>query len=376
MIYWFTGQPGHGKTLHAIARALEFKAQGRMVYVCNVRGFNYEKAGMQKMTPDDFKNWMSFLPDGAVCLVDEAYEHDMLPKRAPSSKVPLHVERLATHRHRGIDFIFVCQSPDKQIDSFVHDLIERHVHVRRRFGTSFVHLREFDRFERNPEKATPITLKRTRLPKHVFGLYESTELDTTEKKIPWYFFVLWLGVPVGLGFVVWVFAGMGKRLGGEAPPPIPAAGQQKAAVTERSEGSAAHLMTADEYITSMTPRVASQPWTAPAYDGKLTLPSEAPRIFCMAGNSAIDGTVVTDSCKCVTEQGSVYRLELNTCALIARYGQYEPFRDESSQRYMSAKALDSSSRDTLDKLDRTSEPVAAQGIEQQASYGAMRGGAH
>lgn len=27
MIYWFTGQPGHGKTLHAIEKLLEYKDQ-------------------------------------------------------------------------------------------------------------------------------------------------------------------------------------------------------------------------------------------------------------------------------------------------------------------------------------------------------------
>ncbi|UUE98319.1 zonular occludens toxin domain-containing protein [Xanthomonas hortorum pv. pelargonii] len=152
MIYWYTGQPGHGKTLHAIDRLLEFKDQGRIVYACNIREFDYAKTGVLEMTPQQFCDWPNFLPDGAVALVDEAYEHGMLPKRPNSSKVPHHVEQLAKHRHRGLDFIFVSQSPDKQCDQFVHDLIERHVHVRRRFGTKFVHLREFDRFEAQAER--------------------------------------------------------------------------------------------------------------------------------------------------------------------------------------------------------------------------------
>ena len=87
MIEWFTGQPGHGKTLQAIARALEFQKDGRIVYVCNVRDFDYEKTGMRKMTPEEFRKWPEFLPPGSVCLVDEAYEHDMLPKRPPGAKV-------------------------------------------------------------------------------------------------------------------------------------------------------------------------------------------------------------------------------------------------------------------------------------------------
>lgn len=40
MIYWYTGQPGHGKTLHAIDHAIDFRDAGRLVYVCNVRGLS------------------------------------------------------------------------------------------------------------------------------------------------------------------------------------------------------------------------------------------------------------------------------------------------------------------------------------------------
>ena len=328
MIYWYTGQPGHGKTLCAIARALEFKAQGRRVFVCNVRDFDYEKTGCEKLTPDQFRNWMQELPDGAVCLVDEAYEHGMLPKRAPSQKVPEHVECLATHRHRGLDFIFVCQSPDKQIDGFVHDLIERHIHVRRRFGTKFQHLREFDRFERQPEKATPLVIKRQRLPKHVFGLYKSTELDTTERRIPWYFIALAVGIPLGLGFMYYTFGGIGDRWGsgGKAlaatPPGAAANGAQApvAADTDQSPESAW------EYVQRYQPRIPSQPWSAPAYDD-IAVSSEAPRLFCMAGNAgeAADGTAKEESCTCLTEQGTRYRgVSLRLCQMIAKDGQYEP----------------------------------------------------
>src|SRR5207342_1846194 len=114
MIYWYTGQPGHGKTLHAIDHALNFRDEGRLVYVGNVRGFKYDQARVLPITPEQFRDWMNFLPDGAVCFIDEAYEHEMLPKRAPGSRVPEHVKELAKHRHRGIDFIFVSQSPAKQ----------------------------------------------------------------------------------------------------------------------------------------------------------------------------------------------------------------------------------------------------------------------
>lgn len=334
MIYWFTGQPGHGKTLHAIDRLLDFKAKGRPVYACNIREFDYEKAGVLEMTPEQFRDWPNFLPDGAVALVDEAYEHDMLPKRAPGSKVPHHVEQLAKHRHRGLDFIFVSQSPDKQCDQFVHDLIERHVHVRRRFGTQFVHLREFDRFEARAEKAIPLINRRGKLPTRPRGLYKSTELDTTERRIPWYYIAFVVGIPLGLGMFYYAFGNMSGRLAGDRAQDATAADS----VAREANGALATVAAAgfsassvDEYMASMTPRIPSQPWTAPAYDGKISLSQDPPRIFCSlaAPGESVDGVWKQNSqCSCVTEQGTLYRLDMATCASVARNGQYEPYYDE------------------------------------------------
>lgn len=338
MIYWYTGQPGHGKTLHAITRLLEFKDQGRIVYACNIREFDYAKTGVCEMTPEQFKDWPNFLPDGAVALVDEAYEHGMLPKRPPGSKVPHHVEQLAKHRHRGLDFIFVSQSPDKQCDQFVHDLIERHVHVRRRFGTSYVHLREFDRFEAQAEKAIPLVTKRTKLPKRAMGTYKSTELDTTERKIPWYYIALPIAACLGLFLMYYTFGSMGKRLAGEtdaAKGSAKGAGGVDGALATAAPSGPSKSRTAAEYVTDFLPRVPSQPWSAPVYDEALQVPTDPPRLFCM---SALDGEDVygahlEPSCTCITEQGTRYEVEVSTCFFIARRGQYEPFRDERGGQF-------------------------------------------
>lgn len=327
MIYWYTGQPGHGKTLHAIDHAIDFKKQGRLVYVCNVRDFDYDKAGMLEMTPQQFHNWMDFLPDGAVALVDEAYEHGMLPKRAPGSRCPPHVEQLAKHRHRGIDFIFVSQSPDKQCDSFTHDLIDRHVHVRRLFGTGFVNLRTFDRFEANAERATPITVKRVRLPKRPMGLYKSTEMDTTERRIPWYFYAFAVGIPFTL-FVGWYeMSHLEKKFVGDAKASSSLQGQAAvpgvngASATVAPGASAPPVVKDRNYAELMSPRIDGQPWTAPAFDS-VPFMRKPPRVFC--ASSGYDGS---DSCSCITDQGTRYLVALDRCRVIARFGQLDPFYD-------------------------------------------------
>lgn len=338
MIYWYTGQPGHGKTLHAITRLLEFKDQGRIVYACNIREFDYAKTGVLEMTPEQFKDWPNFLPDGAVALVDEAYEHGMLPKRAPGSKVPHHVEQLAKHRHRGLDFIFVSQSPDKQCDQFVQDLIERHIHVRRRFGTSYVHLREFDRYEAQAEKATPLSIKRTTLPKRAMGTYKSTELDTTERKIPWYYIALPIAAALALFLMYYTFGSMGERLGGGSDAAKVAASRSGAADGASATAAASRpskVTTPAKYASQFIPRVPSQPWSAPAYDEAMQVPTDPPRLFCMSALSGADvhGVNLPPSCTCLTEQGTAYEVDVGTCFFIARRGQYEPFRDERGGRF-------------------------------------------
>ncbi|MCW2065487.1 UNVERIFIED_ORG: hypothetical protein M2420_000825 [Stenotrophomonas maltophilia] len=341
MIYWFTGQPGHGKTLHAIERLLEFKDQGRIVYACNIRQFDYAGTGVLEMTPEQFRDWPNFLPDGAVALVDEAYEHDMLPKRAPGAKVPHHVEQLAKHRHRGLDFIFVSQSPDKQCDQFVHDLIERHVHVRRRFGTQFVQLREFDRFEAQAEKAIPLVNRRRKLPKRPMGTYKSTELDTTEKRIPWYIIALPILLVVAVVMMYVVFGRMGKRLGGEeSPAVVPAANsaalRDGASATAGGAAAPVGREPIKEYVDKFLPRIPSQPWSAPVYDGALSVPSEPPRLFCMSSLGGQNGLGEHDdpSCSCVTEQGNGYDIDEPTCRYIARRGQYEPYLPRRENRFV------------------------------------------
>jgi len=336
MIYWYTGQPGHGKTLHAIDHAIDFRDEGRLVYVCNVRGFKHDDARMLPLTPEQFRDWMNVLPDGSVCLVDEAYEHQMLPKRRPGSQVPDHVEQLAKHRHRGLDFIFVSQSPDRQCDDFVQDLIERHVHVRRRFGLPFAHLRTFDRYEKNPEKGHPLILKRVKLPKRPMGLYESTVMDTSEKSIPWYYPAAIL-LLVAVVFGAWHTVGrVHDQLSGtsETAPLVataPQAAENGAAATVAAAPQAEPPIPtrAGDYIAWMQPRVPGQPWTAPAYDGLAIPTSQPPLLYCMQSGEGEDATGQRQParCSCITDQGTAYEMDADRCGLIARKGQYEPFLD-------------------------------------------------
>lgn len=330
MIYWYTGQPGHGKSLHAIERAMDFVAAGRVVYACNVNGLDYEKTGMKPMTPDEFKDWPNSLPDGSVVLVDECYQFGMLAKQPPRATLPHHVDELARHRHRGLDFIFVSQSPSKQCHEFIIDLIEEQIHVRRLFGTDFVELKKFDRHESNPAKARALTTQRHSLYRKSRGLYKSTVLDTSEKRIPWYYKALAVGLVVVPLFGYYVITKVGAKLahkdGQQLTIGAGGTGADGARSATAPNGAAPPKKSLREtdYIAWLKPRVEGQPWTAPAYD-QLTVSREPPRVFCMSSGYMRGKAWIVEGCSCLTDQGTRFTMKKAQCGLVSLEGQYEPF---------------------------------------------------
>lgn len=323
-----TGQPGHGKSLLAIKKGLDYVAQGREVYAAGFKELKYEAAGFKPL-PHDFREfdaedkddqgrimpkWM-MLPPGSVILLDECY--DYLPTRANGAKVPPHVDALARHRHYGLTIILVCQKHD-QLDSFVKGLINEHIHVRRKFGFNVALLKTWDRYESNCAKGTDYLVAPTwRYPKEVYGLYTSATMHAVKKKLPWYFYAPFVLVPMVLGagwYAKHSFVSMGEKsapaASGDPHTLGNAAGAQGAAKDEDD------ALRRRDYAAWVKPRVAGQPWTAPAYD---QLPVQGvPDLFCIAVD---DGR-----CTCHTEQGTKYEVDPGVCRSIARDGIYNPFR--------------------------------------------------
>lgn len=311
-----TGQPGHGKTQWAIAQARKLVREGRTVYAGNVRGLKHDAAGFLPL--ERFDQWEA-LPDGAVVLWDECY--DALPQRAAGRAVPAHVEALARHRHRGFDFLLICQQP-RQIDSFVSGLVERHVHCRRRFGTSLVRVREWDKMEREPEKGTALVTATWTLDRSVWPLYESATVHTVKRRIPWYVYAL----PVALFAVLYgaysVPTGMVDRAE-EGASASGAAATGALSSFGAPAGPAVPTLRQTDPMAYMHPRVAGAPWTAPAYDGVELGPP--PQLACMASPKR---------CICVTaDQGTRWLLDDELCRLTARYGRYDPTVRQPATRH-------------------------------------------
>lgn len=321
-----TGQPGHGKTQWAIAQARKLVKEGRTVYAGNIRGLKYDLAGFTKL--ESFEDWES-LPDGSVVLWDECY--DALPQRAAGRKVPAHVEALARHRHRGFDFILIAQQP-KQLDSFVSGLIERHIHCRRRFGTQSVVLREWDRWERDPDKATPIVRNGWKLDKTIWPLYESATDHTMKRRVPWYVYALplgilavvgaFLGVP---GLMIGKAASIESELQGGATPSSGASAPMLGGGQPFGRAEVPTLRQTDP-LAYMRPRIPAMPWTAPAYDDSPL--ADPPRYACISTDT---------TCNCYAiGNGQTIRVHSDgeLCRIIASEGIYDPIerRDNTRQQ--------------------------------------------
>ncbi|MDF3983281.1 zonular occludens toxin domain-containing protein [Luteibacter sp. PPL554] len=318
MIYYISGQPGHGKTLYTISLALKFQEEGRTVYSFGIPGEKRELTGFLPIeNPTD---WQS-LPDNSVIVLDECYTH--FPKMPAGSKVPAHIEAMARHRHRGFDFLIISQKGD-QIHDFVKGLIEEHRHVSRKFGGKTARIKIWDRFESSSAKAKDyITSKMWRYPKKLYGYYKSATTHTMKWKMPWYFYVL----PILLAVVIFMFWKVTHIFSGDKDKAAEGVAAQAATAPAADLAKASKKSTGDssseddelrhkDYIKWITPRVPGQPWTAPAYD-HMQVQSQ-PDLYCIA---AEDG-----DCLCHTEQGTRYPMDLKLCRIIVRDGVYNPFR--------------------------------------------------
>ncbi len=365
MIHEITGQPGHGKTLYALYLALQFVKEGRAVYAHGVKDLKYGPTGFIAL--DDPRAWEA-LPDNSVVLIDECYS--TFPNRNMATTPPPYVEAMARHRHRGFDFLLVHQQPN-QVDPFVRGLVDRHTHVRRKFGMNAAVLKEWDYSSPNPLKDEPLRKPLWRYPKAVYDLYTSATMHTVKRRIPWY---VWALIPMAC-YVFYVYHKLTtgpvvptpealSKFAGAAPP---AGAATQGAV---SVGGAASRAAQGDYVTWVRPRQGGIPWTAPAYEN--LAPQSKPELYCMVSSAGTDaqGRAGAGGCTCLTEQGTRAEVASQDCERYAVDGLYNPYRRVLPERELLPRPASPLSTDL-----HPEEPAVAVGTtstEQVASYGGFR----
>ncbi len=302
-----TGLPGHGKTLYTLARWKdEAEKNGRPVFHNGIK--NLKIPGWQDWKTEEWEK----LPPNSIMVVDEC--QFVFPVRG-RGQPPEFIEKLATHRHLGVDFIIITQNP-MLLDSFVRRLVDRHFHVVRKFGTHFATVHEFvNGCNDNVHKTRKDSIRHEwRYPKHVFDLYTSAEAHTVKTRIPAKVYVL---CAIPFVFAALAYAAysrlnpdaMVERAGGKPATEQAAPGQPVQHSPTQNPGP--EELTPAQYYAQYTPRIEGLPHTAPAYD-EVTKPTEAPYpAACVAS---------AKSCKCYTQQATKLQVTESLCRDIASGG--------------------------------------------------------
>lgn len=208
MIYLITGVPGSGKTLYAVSTLLQKllkevvkgkdgKETKRRIVVDGIPDLVIEHELMADRPEDGSPpteghglwNWFEWCKPGDILVVDEVQRH--WRPRGMGTKPPAEIAKLETHRHLGVDFVVITQSP-MLIDQNVRRLVGRHQNVRRIFGGARALIYDWDGCQTDVHRTQGATKTLWSYPKKAFALYKSSELHTKQQqKIP-----LWMAFPV------------------------------------------------------------------------------------------------------------------------------------------------------------------------------------
>jgi len=319
MIELITGLPGNAKTLFTIGHVRKWAdAEKRQVYY----------SGIPELTLDwieiDPTKWMD-CPAGSIVVVDECQK--IFRNRTMGAVPPLYVTELETHRHKGVDLVFISQHPSL-VDPAIRRLAGRHRHLVRIYGMEVSTVHKWDVVKDGCEKpAMRKDSEKTRwaFDKSIYSLYKSADQHTMKRSIPMRVKMLLLLplVLIALGYMAYRMLG---RVAKPAAVEMQVAGQgvglaRGPVVSQVPKFDA--LEDAKHFIEMSTPRVAGLPQTAPKYD-ELTKPVRVP---VPAACIQYKGT-----CKCLTQQGTPMDVKFNMCIEFARNGFFQDFDPDGDKR--------------------------------------------
>lgn len=191
-----TSVPGGGKTSYAVWNVIKKAHEdGRVIYTCGIPKL---KIPTIEISYADLKQWYERddpnkeLPNlvniehGSVIVIDEVQK--LWP--AQGTKISQDIKDLSEHRHFGLSFLILTQSPNL-IHRNVLALVDRHLHIRPNWsGRKLYEWPEYCKSPSAVSNKNVAVVSTYTLPKQSFKLYHSaTEHIKPEKRIPMGFFI-------------------------------------------------------------------------------------------------------------------------------------------------------------------------------------------
>jgi zona occludens toxin len=316
-----TGFPGAGKTLFTIDVVEKLrKSTGRPVFYSGIRGLTLPWTMFGDPGPDPERPWETDAskwyecPKGSIIVIDEAQR--LMRAGGLVKDPPLYYTKMETLRHNGHDLFLITQDPTL-LNAHARKLCGMHRHLMRKFGTGVSTVHEFKGVRDNVAKSRKDSISYTfRFPKELYGCYQSAEIHTGRKSIPWKLVAFAVLVPCVVAFAVYrVFW---KRAEPQPGPNMVQPGTGAPGQVGPGQRGHAELVRATFDWASYQPRVPGLPHTAPRYD-ELTKPVRAPVLVgcVLIGNPGRSGW-------CITQQGT--RIP-QTVEFIQSWNQWGMFRD-------------------------------------------------
>lgn len=311
MIHLVTGLPGAGKTLRGVQLLQDFIKSGRPVFHQGIDGLD-PSLSVQEC---DARLWQE-LPDNSVVIVDEAQK--VWPSRR-SGDPPPDIRALSEHRHRGFDFILLTQHPT-MLDKYVRTLVGCHQHVLRQFGSKMAKMVTWAECYDDPQSpATRVrgTESYWKYDPNIYRLYKSATHHTVKTKLPFKLKVIPVLLVMAACLAYYAYSSITSLTSVSVTESVAAQGSGSPMDQLGSVGEKETPMTVQEYIESRIPRIASDPGSAPIFDGRE--PVSKPELYCVATEEG--------RCICHTEQATRYQIEVRECLAIVKNGIYNPYRE-------------------------------------------------
>lgn len=306
MITLITGTPGSGKTAWIVSELMRL-GEPRPIYVDGIP----ELQVPHEVAPA-ISDWPSWAPDGALIIVDECQR--VWRPRATGSRVPEDVAALETHRHRGIDFWIVTQSPTL-VDANVRRLVGRHVHLVAKWAGRFAY--EWPECKSDPGSVGDAVKRPYSLPKATFSQYKSATVHTKlEKRRPLAFYAVILA-SILVCLIGWRVFVRVDSLTSPAAPIVQGHGPTVDAPADAGGPGPLHV---EDHAKKedWRPRVNGRPETAPAYDHLRQVRDIPLPKGCVSMGSR---------CQCYTGQATPYPMTDAQCRRMVAGEFFNPYLD-------------------------------------------------